>query len=57
MRQVVEAVTMGNYGAYVWTCFALALAVLVYSDWSARVRHKRVYRDIEVRIKALEERE
>ncbi|MCH8135613.1 MAG: heme exporter protein CcmD [Proteobacteria bacterium] len=53
----MEAVTMGSYGAYVWTCFALALAVLIYSDWSARVRHKRVYRDIEVRIKALEERE
>ena len=48
---------MGDYGAYVWTCFALTLVVLVYSDWSARTRHKRVYRDIEVRIKALEERE
>jgi len=53
----VAAVTMGNYGAYVWTCFVLTLAALVYSDWSARARHKRVYRDIEVRIKALEEHE
>ncbi len=53
----MEAFAMGSYGAYVWTCFALTFAVLVYLDWSARARHKRVYRDIEVRIKALEERE
>ncbi len=53
----MEAFAMGNYGAYVWTCFALTFTVLVYLDWSARARHKRVYRDIEVRIKALEERE
>jgi heme exporter protein CcmD len=53
----MDAITMGDYGAYVWTCFTLTLVVLVYSDWSARRRHKRVYRDIEVRIKALEERE
>ena len=50
-------VGMGNYGAYVWTCFGLTLLVVVLSDWLARVRHKRIYRDIEVRIKALEGRE
>ncbi len=48
---------MGNYGIYVWACFGLTLIIVVLSDWRARVRHKRVYRDIEVRIKALEERE
>ena len=44
---------MGSYGAYVWSCFVLAAAVLVICDWRARVRQRRVYRDIEVRIKAL----
>lgn len=44
---------MGNYGVYVWSCFALTLVVVLISDWRARLRHKRVYRDIEVRIKAL----
>jgi len=53
----VDALTMGNYGAYVWSCFALTLLVIVFSDWRARVRHKQVYRDIEVRIKALEDRQ
>ena len=48
---------MGGYGAYVWTCFALALIVVAGMEWRARVRHKRVFRDIEVRIKALEDRQ
>ena len=53
----MEALQMGNYGVYVWSCFGLTLAVVIFSDWRARLRHKRVYRDIEVRIKALEERQ
>ncbi len=45
--------SMGGYGAYVWTCFIMAGLVLVICEWRARLRHRRVYRDIEVRIKAL----
>ena len=45
--------TMGSYGGYVWTCFALAAVVLIICDWRARVRQRQVYRDIEVRIRAL----
>ena len=44
---------MGGYGGYVWTCFIMAGVVLVICEWRARLRHRRVYRDIEVRIKAL----
>jgi len=51
----VDGLAMDGYGAYVWTCFGLTLLVVVLSDWRARIRHKQVYRDIEVRIKALEE--
>jgi len=47
---------MGGYGAYVWTCFALAAGVVIGVEWRARVRHRRVYRDIEVLIRALEDR-
>jgi heme exporter protein CcmD len=53
----MDALLMGNYGPYVWSCFALTLIVIVFSEWRSRVRHARVYRDIEVRIKALEERQ
>jgi hypothetical protein len=36
---------------------ALTFVIVVFSDWRARLRHKRIYRDIEVRLKALEDRE
>ena len=52
----MDALAMGSYGPYVWSCFGLALIVLLGSEWRARARHKQVYREIEVRIKALEER-
>ncbi len=53
----MDALAMGNYGAYVWSCFGLVLIVIIFSEWRARVRHKQIYRDIEVRIKALEEQQ
>ncbi|MBT8081393.1 MAG: heme exporter protein CcmD [Gammaproteobacteria bacterium] len=54
---MMEKLAMGGYGAYVWSCVLLTLAIVVITDWRARLRHKRVYRDIEVRLKALEDRE
>jgi heme exporter protein CcmD len=51
----MDALAMGNYGAYVWSCFALAFIVIVFSEWRSRTRHNQVYREIEVRIKALED--
>ena len=53
----MDAIQMGNYGAYVWSCFGLALVVVLFADWRARLWQKRVYRDIEVRIRALEDRQ
>ena len=51
----MEQLAMGGYGAYVWSCFALWAIVVVGMEWRARVRHRHVLRDIEVRIKALED--
>lgn len=34
-----EFLAMGGYGAYVWSCFALAAAVLAWNIVSARRRH------------------
>ena len=50
----MESLAMGSYGIYVWTCFGLALAVVVLSDWRARYRHRQVYKEIRTRVKALE---
>ncbi|HNP36508.1 MAG TPA: heme exporter protein CcmD [Woeseiaceae bacterium] len=52
----MEKLAMGGYGMYVWSSYALALAVIVVNEWRARRRYRRVYRDVEVRIKALEDR-
>ena len=52
----MDKLAMGGYAAYVWSCFALTFAIFVLNAWRARVRHRSVYRDIEVRIKAVEER-
>ena len=51
----MDAFAMGGYGAYVWTCYLMTAVVLIVCDWRARLRQRRVYRDIEVRIKALGE--
>ena len=51
----MDAFAMGGYGAYVWSCYLMTAVVLIVCDWRARLRHRRVYRDIEVRIKALGE--
>ena len=31
-----DALDMGEYGAYVWSCYGLTLAVLVLNVWLAR---------------------
>ena len=49
----MDALSMGGYGGYVWTCFILTAVVFVICEWRARQRQRTVYRDIEVRIKAL----
>ena len=49
----MEVLAMGKYGAFVWSSFALTAVVLIICDWRARLWQRRVYRDIEVRIKAL----
>jgi len=49
----MESLSMGGYGPYVWTCFMLTAVVFIICEWRARLRQRRVYRDIEVRIKAL----
>ena len=53
----MELLEMGKYGAYVWTAFGLTAVVVLINEWRVRVRQSTVYRDIEVRIKALEETE
>ena len=52
----MDGLAMGGYGAYVWSCYGLTLVIVVFLNWRGRLRQKRVYREIEVRLKALEDR-
>jgi heme exporter protein CcmD len=51
----MDNLAMGGYGAYVWTCYGLAAAVLLINEWRVRARQAAVYKEIEVRIRALED--
>jgi heme exporter protein D len=51
---MMEVLAMGKYGAYVWSSFALMLIVMIVSVMQARVRHRRVYKEIESRLRAME---
>jgi heme exporter protein CcmD len=31
-----EFLAMGDYGGYIWSCYAVTVAMLIYSAWSAR---------------------
>jgi heme exporter protein CcmD len=31
-----EFLAMGDYGGYIWSCYAVTLAMLIFSAWSAR---------------------
>lgn len=53
----MDKFAMGGYGVYVWTCFGLTLAIVIINEWLARRRQRTEFRDVEVRIKAVEERQ
>lgn len=35
---MAEFLNMSGYGAYVWSCYGLALVVLVWNAWRARAQ-------------------
>lgn len=53
---MMEAFAMGKYGAYVWTSFGLAALVFVFNEWRTRARHRKIYRDVAMRLRATEEK-
>lgn len=53
---MMEALSMGKYGAYVWTSFGLTALVFVFNEWRTRARHRKIYRDVEMRIRAAEDK-
>ena len=50
----MELFAMGEYGAYVWSSFALTLIVLVVCVVQARQKHHKTLTDIRIRLRAME---
>lgn len=46
----MDVLSMGGYGAYVWTSYALTFAVLILCVAQGRRRHRRVFREIRSRL-------
>ena len=51
---MMDQLAMGNYGAYVWSSFGLALMVVVVCYVQGRRRHRKVTADLRRRIRAME---
>jgi heme exporter protein CcmD len=49
-----DMLAMGDYGAYVWSCFSLTFLVLVICVVQGRRRHARILHDVRTRIRAME---
>lgn len=50
----METLSMGGYGAYVWTAYALTFGVLAICALQARRRRRRIVHEIRIRLKAAE---
>ncbi len=53
---LTEFVAMGGYGAYVWPCYGLVIAVLIWNIFAARRLHAAARRQALRRLAAAQER-
>jgi len=52
----MELLSMGGYGAYVWTAYALTFGVVLLCVAQGRRRHRRVFSDLRTRFRSAVER-
>jgi heme exporter protein CcmD len=52
----MELLSMGGYGGYVWTAYALTFGVVVICVAQGRRRHRKVFDDLRSRLRAAPER-
>ena len=50
----MDAFAMGEYGAYVWSSFALTFTVVLIAALQSRHRHHKMLRDVRIRLAAME---
>lgn len=52
----MELLSMGGYGAYVWTCYALTLGVIILCIAQGRRRHRKVFNELRALQKSRSEK-
>lgn len=52
-----DALAMGGYGAYVWSCIGLTAIVLVFCTVRAWQRQQKIIKDIRIQLTSMESRE
>lgn len=61
LREIVVAMRMGpedleaGAGTFISACLILTGLVVAFIEWQARLHHRNICRDTEVRVKAVEE--
>ena len=50
----MDMLSMGGYGGYVWTSYALTLIVVLVSFLQSRRRHRRIRKELTTRFVAME---
>lgn len=50
----MDMLSMGGYGGYVWTSYALTLIVVLVSFLQSRRRHRRIRDELTARFVAME---
>lgn len=53
----MDALAMGDYGAYVWSCFGLTMIVLIVCTVQAKRLHKSIFNSVKTRLRAMESQE
>ena len=51
---MMDALTMGNYGVYVWSGCGRTLIVIIVCTLQAWQRHRNIINDIRTRLRAMD---
>lgn len=51
---MMEKFAMGDYGAYIWSSYALTVIVVVIASIQGYLRHTKALSDIRANLKAME---
>jgi heme exporter protein CcmD len=52
----MDLLSMGGYGAYIWTAYALTFGVVILCAAQGIRRHRKIFNDLQRRLRTASER-